>query len=522
MGGVPPGPALDAAADAAASLGPSSNEGSMRRKIGQVASASAAALIVGELITFGQVIALARLLSPAEVGVFTAGTVLTAFCTYFVEGGLRAGIVQRGGPIDDAAETVFRVTLVSGTLLTFGALAAAPVVALVFDNSTVGLVAAATSGSILLLALTNVPEAMLQRRFSVRRRIIVGPAMSLTFASVAVTLAACGWGVWSMVVGSYAASVVSVVCLWLICDWRPGHGHFSFKMWRELAKFGFPLMVAGLSYHIKVIAEAVIVGRLLGAAHLGQYRYAQRIAEIPDKGISEVASIALFPAFSRISGDKERLRAAYLRALRWSMIGAAPLTALMIALGEPAVLIVLGKPWHEAGIAVVAMAGVGVGRALSGVSKEAIKGAGRTSLINWCTVAEVGGGLILVLILIRRLGLFGVGLALSITCVIVAIIEVGLARSVVEVPIKSLLRALAPPVPAAALACAVTLYLEHSVLHSDSHPEVVAIVLLALDVVVFGLVYLAALFLVAPTTMRQLMVAVLQRPMRAIGRRQQR
>jgi O-antigen/teichoic acid export membrane protein len=478
--------------------------------------------MVAQLITLGQVIALARLLSPAEVGVFTAGTVLTGFLNYFVQGGLREGIVHRGAQIDDAAETVFRVTLVSGTLLTFGALAAAPVVALVFDNSTVGLVAAATSGSMLLVAFTNVPEALLQRRFSVRRRIIVGPAMSLTFAIVAVTLAACGWGVWSMVVGSYASYAVWVVCLWLICDWRPGHGHFSFKMWRELAKFGFPLMVSRFSYHIKVMAEAVIVGRVLGAAHLGQYRYAQRIAEIPEKGIIDVCSNALFPAFSRISGDKERLCAAYLSALRWSMIGAAPLTALMIALGEPAVLIVLGKPWHEAGIVVAAMAGVGIGRALESVSEEAIKGVGRTSLINWCTAAEVGGGLILVLILIRPLGLFGVGLALSITSVIVAIIKVGLARSVVEVPIKSLLRVLAPPLPAAALACAVTLYLEHFVLHSDSHPEVVAIVLLALEVVVFGLVYLAALSLVAPTTMRQLRVAVLRRPMQAIGRRQQR
>ena len=51
------------------------------------------------------------------------------------------------------------------------------------------------------------------------------------------------------------------------------------------------------------------------------------------------------------------------------------------------------------------MAGVGVGEALASVSVEVIKGAGRTSLMNWRTATEVGGGLILVLILIRPLGL---------------------------------------------------------------------------------------------------------------------
>ena len=55
------------------------------------------------------------------------------------------------------------------------------------------------------------------------------------------------------------------------------------------------------------------------------------------------------------------------------------------------------------------MAGVGVGEALASVSVEVIKGAGITSLMNWRTAAEVGGGLILVLILIRPLGLVGVG-----------------------------------------------------------------------------------------------------------------
>ena len=60
------------------------------------------------------------------------------------------------------------------------------------------------------------------------------------------------------------------------------------------------------------------------------------------KAITNVGGIALLPAFSRIAGETDRLRAAYLRALQWSMIGAAPLTALMIALGVPAVDVVLG------------------------------------------------------------------------------------------------------------------------------------------------------------------------------------
>lgn len=496
--------------------------GSMRAKISKVATASGVALVVGELITLAQVIALARLLTPAEVGIYAAGTILTVFLGDMAEGGLRSAVIQRHGDIEDAVATTFWGTLFNGALLSLGALLSAPLIGWIFNSSAIASVAAVTSGGLLVLSLTNVPEALLQRRFSALRGFIVGPAMSLSYGVVAVLTAARGWGVWSMVAGAYASYAVAVVGLWLICDWRPGRGRFSFTLWRELARFGFPLIVMMLGYRLKNMLEAVIVGRSLREEGLGQYRYAQRIGQIPVRAIINVGGVALFPAFARISGhgDKERLRAAYLLALQWAMICAAPLTALMIAVGLPSVVVVLGERWREAGVAVVAMAGVGVGRALQSVSQEAIKGAGRTSLIHWCTAVEVIGGLVLVLSLIGPFGLLGVGLAASITAVLVGTIYVVFARSVIEVGTKHLLRAIIPPLPAAAVACGVTLYLERHVFHSDSHAALVAVSLLLADAVILVTTYLAALFVIEPKVLRQSTAVVLRLTRRLVPSRQ--
>ena len=117
----------------------------LHRNIGNVAAASAIALVFGELLTLGQTVALARLLSPAEVGFFVAGTVLTALLSKFVEGGLRSGLVHRENKLDDAANTVFWVTMISGLLMTLLTLAAAPIVGLVFHSRQVGLIAAVSS-----------------------------------------------------------------------------------------------------------------------------------------------------------------------------------------------------------------------------------------------------------------------------------------------------------------------------------------------------------------------------------------
>ena len=185
----------------------STAHGSLSGLVGRVASASALAQLLGQSVSFVQTIALARLLTPTDVGIFTAGTVLTTLFTNLVEGGLRAGLVQRQHDLADADETVFWVTLMFGVAACLGCLAAAPVIGIIFHSRTAGLVAAATSGLLVIHSLTNVPESVLQREFSVKRRLIVGQAICVSYAVVAIGLAALGWGVWSMVAGVYASFI---------------------------------------------------------------------------------------------------------------------------------------------------------------------------------------------------------------------------------------------------------------------------------------------------------------------------
>lgn len=480
----------------------------LRGRIARVAAASAVAQVIGELISLIQTIVLARLLGPTVVGIFAAGTVLTTFLANFAEGGMRAGLVHRKDGLADAAETVFRGTLVTGLLMSLGALAAAPIVGYVFDSSTAGMVAAVSSGALLLYSLMNVPEAMLQRQFSVKRRLLVGPLVAVTFAVVSVSMALLDYGVWSLVVGTYASYVVWLIIVWAITDWRPGRGTASFAMWRELARYGFPLVVGFVGARTQQLVESVVVGRGLSTTALGHYRYALRISRIPVSATLEVVANALFPAFARIADDPERLRSSFLQALSWVSLCSAAVSGLALALGEPAVVVLLGEPWRGAGVAVMAMAGLGVGKAFTSVSEEVLKGRGRTPLINYLTVAELVLGIGL-LVLIIPFGLVGVGLAISLTALCVGLLGLGLARKVVDVRIGELRRAILPPVLAAAIAAGATAWLEFGLLQADRRPILLGIGALVLDVLVFVVVYAAVVAVLAPATARLVGAALL-------------
>lgn len=477
------------------------------------AAISALSLVIVQVVGLAQTLVIARLLTPTEIGLFYAGTVLTGFLVTFSEGGMSSALIQRERDLDDTAETVFRVTLVNGLLMSLLALAAAPLVAAVFDSRTAGVVAAITSGTLLLHGLTIVPDSLMQRRFDFRRRLIVNPGITISFAVTAVVLAASGFGIWSMVVAMYASQVTWVVLTWSLCGWRPGRGRASVRLWRELARYAYPLVISDVAWRARESFETVVVGRALSGEALGLYRYGRRLSMLPAVAVVDIGSYVLFPAFSRIAGDAERFRAAFLRALSWIWFAAAPLAALLVAIGEPLVVVLLGEQWRGSGIALVFLAGYGLGEAMGAVANESIKGSGRSSLVNWMTAVNLVSGVVLLVVLVPY-GLPGVGLAISVSSLLMGVTGLAIAARVVGVGIGAIVRRMSPAVVGAALALAAVAPLEHLVLHSDGYGFLPGLGLILLDMAAFAMVYLVAMRLLAPSLMRTLIDGVRSRFLR--------
>ena len=469
---------------------------------------STAALVLVQVIGLAQTLVLARLLSPAEVGVFAAGTVLTTLLAAVAEGALTQALVHRDdADLADAADTVFWATLAGGVVASIGVLAAAPLIAVLFGSTVAGTIAAVTSGGLVLHALTNVPDTLMQRRFDFRRRLIIDPATVLTFAVVSVVCAALGLGVWALVIGTYAQLTVWVVASWSFARWRPGRGRVSLAMWRELARFGFPLMLATLGERLRETAELVVLGRALDTASLGFHRYAKRIALLPGMVVIQAGAFVLFPAFSRIADERARFKDAFLHALTWAWVMALPLAGLFVAAGEPVAVLLLGEPWRAAGVALTAMAGIGLGQTVTAVVVEAVKGAGSTRRLNALTIVGlvVATGLLLVLV---RFGLFGVGLAMSGAALAVAAVALWKVRDVVGVTAGELSGRLLGPLAAAAVATSVVAVLERTLIRADGRPVALGLALVTGEALLLAGLHLALLRLFAPAVGRVVVGAV--------------
>ena len=136
---------------------------------------------------------------------------------------------------------------VTGTLSSLLMAGRRPVIGTIFDSSQISEVAAVLAGTALIQALGSIPEVMLQRRFSFLHQTVMVPAQVIAFAATSIACAAAGLGVWSLVIGQYAAVSTDTVLNWVLARWRPRLALVSMAMARELLGFGRHVFASAIS-----------------------------------------------------------------------------------------------------------------------------------------------------------------------------------------------------------------------------------------------------------------------------------
>lgn len=443
-------------------------------------------------------VVLSRLLEPVDFGEYASATVLIAFGVLVTESGMHSAVVQREDRLEEAKSTAVAATVVGGLLFSLVALAIAPLLGALFDNGDVTTLAAASSGLILVNTLAVVPNAILQRRFTTVRLTVVDPLEVVAFGIVTIILASHGMGPWALVIGQYAGLATSTTLVWILARWRPVLGEMSFGMWRELAAYGRHIFVATAIQRFGVqTADTVIIGKTLGPASLGQFRYAFRIATLPFTVLMAGAGYVIFPALSRIASDRVRLQAAFLRSLRWMAVFGFPAGLILVPLGPPLTVIAFGDVWSPAGYAAIAMCGYAGAGAITATVFELLKADGNpaplTRINIMITVVTAGSMLAL-----AQVSLSGAAAGLSIGALAGAIYALTIATRHLGTNPATILREIWAPAIAASVMALAILPVDRQLLHPADHSTPVGLLLLAVEGLLCVAVFAAVLSVLAP------------------------
>jgi PST family polysaccharide transporter len=461
--------------------------------------------ILTQAVTLASYVVLARLAGPSVFGAFAAAWILVGVGTLFAESGMSAALIQRSDRLDEAAATALLSTLAAGVALSLIALAASPLVGLYFHSHEIGLLAAALSGVLFLNAVTVVPDALMRRRFSYVRLMIVDPLNALTYGGAGAVALAAGMGAWGLVLATYAASVVRVTAVLVLGRWAPDLRRASFSMWRELAQYARHVVASEVVREIGGIASTALLGRFVGIAPLGEYRFGWRMATQAGLPVAAASAHVLLPAFARIADDLERFRSAFLRSARVVSVLVLPVSFALVPLGEPAAVTLLGSSWRTAGHVLAALAGVAAALPAIALATEVFKAANRPDFLPRMSLLLTIATLVLMAASLP-FGVVAVGGAMSVAYLLTAFYALTQVSRILVLPLRRVGASLAGPAVAAAGMTGL-LFVFRAVWNVEARATLVQLGWLGASLLVAVAAYALLLRLVAPSAARELVQA---------------
>lgn len=324
-----------------ASVTPHQHLGGLAAKARRGTHSLFATRLLSVLLTFASITILARLIPPADFGVWAMAGLALGLATIIRELGLVSAIVQARSLTPQQRDAYFW-TSVAVSLASAGLLAlAAPLLASAYGTPLLCPVVWACCASLALNGLGLVHAALLRRELQYGKLALVeggGMVFGLTVALLAAFLR---HDVWALVAGHIAAAAWMAASALLVSRWVPGAPSRA----AGTIDLSFSLQVT--FYNVLTFAGnnvGLAAGYRFGAATLGFFNRGQQLYHAAHYAFLTPITEVGFALLCRLAPDAT-YRAAYVALARRVWVLFIPYAVLLPLLSGDLVLALLGPAW---------------------------------------------------------------------------------------------------------------------------------------------------------------------------------
>lgn len=253
---------------------------------------------------------LTRILSPKDFGIVAVATTLLSFIYIISDLGTSKLIIQTSTKDDEfrkVCDVAFIINLAIGFVFFLLVFFFSTEISLLFDQPEADLVIKIMSIQILAYSLSSIQNAIRRRDLDFKflfytRMITVGAP-----AIISVPIALLGGGVWAIVLGSVAGSVINTIVLWIKNDWKPSV-YFDFDIFKYIFSNSIWNSLEEFFIWIPIFMDTYLLSNFFGSLELGLFTTSKTIY-LTLNGLFLAPLIpVLFSAFSRIQENNEKFR----------------------------------------------------------------------------------------------------------------------------------------------------------------------------------------------------------------------
>jgi O-antigen/teichoic acid export membrane protein len=230
---------------------------------------------------------LIRHVTLADVGVVAIASALSEIGRMVTTGGSGEQVVASPG--DRSVEAgAFWAQFLLAMAMAVALFAAAPLMARAYNAPAIGWVTRILSINIVIGVFLIVPSARLAQRFEFRALSLMSLGATSLGGAVALVLVFTGHGLGALIAQRIVGISFYAVAASITARWRPP----AFPAWRVIGdalRFNIPMMGAAFVDYIAATGYVVLIGIRMPVEAVGEFRIAQRLAEV-------LQELSIFPA----------------------------------------------------------------------------------------------------------------------------------------------------------------------------------------------------------------------------------
>ena len=297
-------------------------------------------------VTFVVSIILARLLSPEEYGLIGILTIFIALFNAIVDSGFTNALIRKQDATDTDYSTVFYTNLVLSVVLAAILYLCAQPIAVFFERPELVPLTKVMSSVVVINALAIVQRARTTKAIDFKIQTKITFISSIGSGVIGIAMAYMGYGVWALAGQQISNQLFSTIFFWIYNKWIPKL-IFSWVTFKEMWAFGSKLLASGLIDTAWKELYQVVIGKCYSPATLGFYTRAKQFADLCSSNLTSVVQRVSYPVLSSIQDDRERLKGAYQRVIKTTMLPTFVLMLGMAACAESMIQVLIGEQWLE-------------------------------------------------------------------------------------------------------------------------------------------------------------------------------
>jgi lipopolysaccharide exporter len=296
-----------------------------------------------------QVAILARLLTPADFGLFAVVLAIMAFLQIFADAGISNAIIHYQDITQKQLSSLYWLNVSASLLLATLVAVTSPWLSNWYHEPLLQYLLMLAATTLVASSLGQQIKVVAQKNLLFAKLAKVELIAAFFGFIAAICLAWLDAGVFSMIIGSLVTAVISSLLLWALLSegWRPKL-RLQLGEIRKFLKFGAYMVGNNLANTFNMQIDILLGTRLLGAQLIGMYSLPKelslRIAGVINPIITQVG----LPIMASAQGNTPLLKRIYLQTIRMTASINFPAYVSLAIFAPEIVRLILGEKWLPA------------------------------------------------------------------------------------------------------------------------------------------------------------------------------